>query len=222
MSWHFPDGLKFRSLDTYPRKRTEAPIRAPFKTNWAGTIDLLARECGWLEAKDIYVLADCDATQLRTDGQLRAEARLKTQAVVLVIGSSKVGPIKLPCDRFLQWQDNVRAIALSLEALRKVDRYGVTQIGEQYRGWAALPPATRAIAAAEWATREQAMKFLIGVAVAPLVPSDFDVTTALNSEIVAAAWFRDASKRAHSDTGGSTDLMQRVLRARDMIQEKSA
>jgi hypothetical protein len=37
------------------------------------------------------------------------------------------------------WQHNVRAIALGLEALRKVDRYGITRRGEQYAGWKALP-----------------------------------------------------------------------------------
>jgi hypothetical protein len=37
---------------------------------------------------------------------------------------------------------NARAIALGLEALRKVDRYRITKRGEQYTGWSALPPAT--------------------------------------------------------------------------------
>lgn len=36
------------------------------------------------------------------------------------------------------WEDNLRAIALALEALRKVDRYGVTRRGEQYTGWKQL------------------------------------------------------------------------------------
>jgi hypothetical protein len=38
------------------------------------------------------------------------------------------------------WQQNVRAIALGLEALRKVDRYGITRRREQYTGFRALPP----------------------------------------------------------------------------------
>lgn len=42
-------------------------------------------------------------------------------------------------DAFPHWQDNVRAIALGLEALRKVDRYGIGKRGEQYVGWRALP-----------------------------------------------------------------------------------
>lgn len=43
--------------------------------------------------------------------------------------------MQFPCAAFLKWEDNIRAIALSLESLRQVDRYGVTQHAEQYRGW---------------------------------------------------------------------------------------
>jgi hypothetical protein len=45
----------------------------------------------------------------------------------------------MPCDTFTDWKSNLRAIAKSLEALRLVNRYGVTQCGEQYQGFAALP-----------------------------------------------------------------------------------
>jgi hypothetical protein len=41
-------------------------------------------------------------------------------------------------DKFATWQDNLRAIALGLEALRKVDRYGITKNSEQYTGWKQL------------------------------------------------------------------------------------
>lgn len=38
------------------------------------------------------------------------------------------------CDR---WQDNVRSIALGLEALRAVDRFGISREGQQYAGFRA-------------------------------------------------------------------------------------
>jgi hypothetical protein len=40
-------------------------------------------------------------------------------------------------DEYDDWQDNVRAIALSLEALRAVERWGVSK-GRQYAGFALL------------------------------------------------------------------------------------
>lgn len=42
------------------------------------------------------------------------------------------GHLSYPCDTFTTLQDNLRVIALALEALRMVDRYGVTRRGEQY------------------------------------------------------------------------------------------
>src|SRR5690606_32992952 len=36
------------------------------------------------------------------------------------------------------WQHNVRSIALGLEALRAVDRFGISQKGQQYAGWLQL------------------------------------------------------------------------------------
>jgi hypothetical protein len=42
------------------------------------------------------------------------------------------------CDRFTGWEDNLRAITKTLDALRAVDRYEVVQDGEQYSGFKQL------------------------------------------------------------------------------------
>ena len=60
-----------------------------------------------------------------------------------------------PCDKYSNWQANLRAIALSLEALRAEDRYGVTRRAEQYKGWAKLLPPN-----AEFASDIEAAGFL--------------------------------------------------------------
>lgn len=41
-------------------------------------------------------------------------------------------------DQFPTWQDNLRAIALGLDALRRVQRYGIVKEDEQYTGWKQL------------------------------------------------------------------------------------
>ena len=76
-----------------------------------------------------------------------ADTRADTPRVVVSFDSCH-GPLRYQCDRFTTtragtkaWHANVRAIALGLEALRKVDRYGIAGSGEQYRGWTALPAA---------------------------------------------------------------------------------
>lgn len=83
-----------------------------------------------------------------TDGMPRADAKPEHPGIIVNIEPRNKPPMSFPCDTFTHWHDNLRAIALTLEALRKVDRYGVTQTGQQYRGWQAIeaaPPSSDAI-----------------------------------------------------------------------------
>lgn len=54
-----------------------------------------------------------------------------------VMATQQQGRMVLATDTYEHWQANVRAIALTLEALRAVDRYGATQ-GRQYAGFQQL------------------------------------------------------------------------------------
>lgn len=75
---------------------------------------------------------------LRQDGQPRANVRAHVHpGVELSFKSREHGQLTYATDQFTEWQDNVRAIALSLEALRAVERYGVSK-GRQYTGFALL------------------------------------------------------------------------------------
>src|SRR5690606_24676973 len=76
---------------------------------------------------------------------------------VILSFDSKVGHLSYPCDTFTSWQDNLRAVALALEALRKLDRYGVTKRGEQYRGFLAIEATA---APAGFATADDALHFI--------------------------------------------------------------
>lgn len=50
----------------------------------------------------------------------------------------------VPCDRWVQLEDNVHAIELTVEALRGLDRWGASEIVDAaFRGFAASRPATR-------------------------------------------------------------------------------
>ena len=82
---------------------------------------------------------------------------------------SRFGPLRYATDAYEQeyyggltsWQANVRAIALALEALRAVDRYGVSKRGEQYTGWKAIE-APRAGHFADAAAAEAWMRTYAG------------------------------------------------------------
>lgn len=130
---------KVRPLDQWPRERRRSHTRSPFSATWTSTMKLLDRELGHLGAPTAAILIDTTQDQIRVDGTMPlANAKVGYPGVVIAFDSREHGPLKYISDRFNSWQDNVRAIALGLEALRKVDRYGITSRGEQYQGWAAL------------------------------------------------------------------------------------
>jgi hypothetical protein len=120
-----------------------------FRAGWDATLDLLQREAEYLDVSGpIVVQVDVQQADIRADGMLKARARVGFPGVVVSF-ASRFGPLRYATDAYEQqysgtlasWQANVRAIALALEALRAVDRYGVTKRGEQYQGWTALPAA---------------------------------------------------------------------------------
>lgn len=123
-------------------------VDSRFTVTWTQCLELLGRELDQLEAEDIVIEVDVPERGIRLDGQLRGDAKAATPAVRLAFESS-VGPLTYATDAFRRpsyrgkgmgddWQHNLYAIAKSLEALRLVDRYGVTTRGEQYAGFKQL------------------------------------------------------------------------------------
>jgi hypothetical protein len=151
----------FRPLERWDRRveaiRPHSPFRAPYQ--------------------------DSD---LRLDGQPYANTRPRHPGVTVAFKSNH-GPLKYTADKFATWTENLRAIALGLEALRKVDRYGVTSRGEQYAGWKALPAAP-----SETVERGR-----------DLIAQHGNVTAAL--------------KATHPDVGGNAEDFRAVQAAREAI-----
>lgn len=137
------DDITFRPIDLWPGEQTSWRKRAPFGAAWLSTIRLLERELTMLDAKNVVFQVALYEGQLRLDGKPKATAKASHPGVILAF-DSKYGPLKYAVDTFDVFTDNVRAIALAMEALRKVDRYGVTKRGEQYTGWRELPVKTGA------------------------------------------------------------------------------
>lgn len=136
MLW--PPDLTCRPIDAWPGDFTQGRRYAPFRASWTHTVADLGRELRHLEAVHPVLMVDLLERDIRLDGMPRAGARPEHPGVILAF-DSKHGPLKYPCDTYTDWQDNLRAIVLAMDALRRVDRYGVTRHGEQYTGWKALP-----------------------------------------------------------------------------------
>lgn len=133
--------LIFRPLERWDRKDgTAQRPHSPFQASYNSTMELLEREARMLSAGKVVIELALRETDLRVDGKPYASAKTDHPGVTVAL-NSKHGPLKYTADKYATWQENLRAIALGLEALRKVDRYGMTSRGEQYTGWKALPPA---------------------------------------------------------------------------------
>ena len=130
----------FRPIERWLGPETIRRRRSTFRSGYTQTMNLLDRELRHLRAARVVIQLALSEADIRLDGLPRASARPTHPGVILAFHSNQHDiDLQYAVDAFDRWEDNLRAIALGLEALRKVDRYGVTKHGEQYRGWVQLP-----------------------------------------------------------------------------------
>lgn len=140
----YPPGMRLRPIDTWPMAHTSPRRYSPFNSTFTSTLQLLEQELRRLDPKDaqyppsVLQLALQERDFRKSDGMPRAGSSPSHPGVILTIEPRNKPVMTLPCDTFQHWHDNLRAIALTLEALRKIERYGVTRNGQQYRGWQAI------------------------------------------------------------------------------------
>lgn len=181
---------------------------ASFRCYFTETMRQLEREARHLEARHAIVLCCAPDHCFRLDGQLRAGSVPTIPSIALHLDTPR-GPMRFPCGRYDQWTHNLRAIVLSLEALRAVDRHGVTRTGEQYRGWSALPAAVEPQESDPWATVDEAAAWLRDQAgISAPASSLLDDVERLRDA------YRAAAKRHHPDAGGDPAAFARVTRAK--------
>lgn len=209
-------------LSKWPEKDTPERRSSPFRATWFKTKELLTYELAQVVAEDVELKTMHDHTQRRSDGWPRADRAPRHPGVILTFTrfewdeteqASKAVALRFPCDTFTLWEDNVRAIALALEALRKIDRYGV-QTGSQYAGFKALPPADLGT---NGMTPEQAARFIIDNCglVIPAQPSELIASTDY-----AELLYKLAAKQLHPDKeGGDTEKFQKLEASMRLLRE---
>lgn len=141
--------ITVRPIVAWPGPESEEERKAPFRASFSKTTAQFAREMYAAGASNVVLEMYVRERDIRNDGWIREDARPSKPGVVLSFVAERAGALRFPCDTFNNWQDNLRAIVLSLEALRAVDRYGVTKRSEQFAGWKALPATTVATLPAE-------------------------------------------------------------------------
>jgi hypothetical protein len=168
------------------RKRGSSLFSATFEQ----TTELLVDELRHLGAKQAVMQLDMDPSDFRLDGTPRAQAKARSPGIILNFKALAVHgkpDLRYEVDTYSTWQENVRALAKGLEALRAVGRYGVTELDQQYTGWKALAAGS------------------VG-----------DGNVENGKRLIAAAGsVRRALAQAHPDLGGAPEDFRDVIAARD-------
>lgn len=133
--------LTFRPLTVWPYP--PQPKRpATYRSTYARTLQDLEREIGHLKGDEVIIGVVTSPANIRLDGRMRADATVTQPGVELSFevpdGRRLVFHTDVHASFTDSWHDNLRAIALGLEALRAVDRYGITSTAEQYAGFLQL------------------------------------------------------------------------------------
>lgn len=196
-----------------PRLPVTKPVHKDAKgirADWNRALRVLNYELSRIGASDVTI--GCGYKRFRNDGAPYADDRAEHGHARVSFVKNGV-PMTFSYGGWLDFNQNLYMIALTLERLRAVDRYGCTQDGQQYAGFSALPPGRSAIQVSEWPSAQAAMRFLC--LTAGMVEGD-DTSEAMLTKVFPAA-----ARRSHPDYefgGGSTELMAKVNRARDFIR----
>lgn len=222
--------LNFKPIKVWPDgwqdpRRHESREGCQFTATYNQTLQLLDREVTHLRARSVTLQVDASDRDCRLDGQLRANAKVDHPGVILTLDTPEHGALVYATDRFRAssvwsgagsrsvagWQNNLRAVALGLEALRKVERYGIAERGQQYAGYReigtgiALGPAQMTV--------EQAARILLDCALMDATEADHLIGDA--GRVRAA--YQQAAKYNHPDTGGDADVFRTLTAARDVL-----
>lgn len=162
--------VRFRPMALWPHPATpdaRRRSRYTFKAGWSATLTLLERELDMLRARNITIGCGLRESDIRLDGWPRANASPTFAGIELSFDVSDPGRavndtrelmrLVYATDVCAFWQHNVRSIALGLEALRAVDRHGISRRGEQYAGFAQLTQGSHGADAerGEWIVKQR-------------------------------------------------------------------
>jgi hypothetical protein len=205
--------LRFVPIESWPGEKTKYPKSSPFRSRYVQTLDDLETELNHLKAKEIVLQAAIDWQDIRNDGWPKSNAAFRDAGVILTF-QTKDGPLSFPCDAYNDWQANLRAIALSLEALRAVNRYGVTRRAEQYQGWKRIAPPSDQ----PFGNKEDAARFIQSMLDEQ---AGFSVNTLINYATERQMAYRRAAAKLHPDTpGGSHDQFVKLQAALALLEGK--
>jgi hypothetical protein len=181
--------------DAYPlnwppgRPRAHCRERSRFETTMGAAVQDVRYEVRMLGGRELVISTNIE---LRLDGYPRASRPAPHDKGVAVYFKLKSKPMSFACDRWDRIEDNMRAIAKTIEALRGIERWGSGSMVEQaFTGFTALPAP------------EQPWQVL-------------GVSSQASTEEIERAYRRLAADH-HPDRGGDSHTMARINAARDQL-----
>jgi len=210
--------ISYGPIKRWPGKlRTRGErIAAPFKSGFNETMRLLERELRMVHAESAVIQIATE--HFNKSGMPYADATPEHPGVIVSfvkVVRDKFGqrvrvPLSFPADRFTRWESNLRAVAIALEDLRRIDRYGVTQNSEQYLGFKALPPPgpehPSILTIDEAAVKLQAA-----------APGYGSPKSIIESPTVYRAAYRAAAAKLHPDAGGKKEEWEMLQAAKSLL-----
>jgi hypothetical protein len=174
------------------RPRARFPEESRFRTTLGAAIRDVQGEVLSLGGHGLIISSNLP---LRRDGMPYANASQPQDRGVAVYFTYKKRPMCFACDRWKKVEDNMQAIAKTIDALRGIERWGSGEMVEQaFTGFTALPAPEQ-----PWQT--------LGL----------DTSRPTKEQIDSA--HRRLASQHHPDKGGDADQMARINAARDHLYE---
>ena len=171
--------------------RTDNPGRSKFQVSQDQAQRGMLHQLSLMKATNVVISTN---VPIRRDGLPYTRHAAIHDVGVAVYFTRQSRTMCIPCDRWWTIAENMRAIELTVEALRGLDRWGAKQmVDAAFAGFAALPAPRK-----PWEILD--------------VPED-----ASEDDIKAA--HRWAARLVHPDRGGDDAQMAEINRARDEMLE---
>jgi hypothetical protein len=201
-------------------------VNPPFKTGHTDTLRLLERELRHVNAIDPVVQLALHERQFTLEGRPYAQATPEHPGVIVSFRKRIVRPsgeridvpLSFPCNTYRTWEANLRAIAIALEDLRRIDRYGVSQGTEQYLGFKALPPPGPDHPAVM--TVDAAARLVLSLGVGAHDPHRDSVNKIIADRDAMHDIYQQAAKRLHPDgSAHDADAWARLQAAKNLLEQ---
>lgn len=128
---------EWRQLPAWPYEQ-QPRLPSRFQTSWARSLDKLQDEIQRVGGSAILIGVVITDDQLRLDGTPRPGFKVMHPGAEVSFTDDVGRRLTFHTDRYPTLHDNLHAIASGMEALRAVERYGITTTGQQYAGFAML------------------------------------------------------------------------------------